>query len=110
MINAIAETLPTWTKKESNGMKWKVALAYPNFYEKEAGSEEYSAVAMGCILSKRKDNEEGRAMEIYCQITGLSTNGNMCLSGFQNYNGPVTVTYIPFYFCFLFFFFSLPIQ
>lgn len=61
MIIAIAESLPAWTKKESDGMKWKVALAYPRFYEKEAGREEYSAVAVECILSKRKDNSEGRS-------------------------------------------------
>lgn len=34
-------------------MKWKVALVYSNFYEKEAA--EYSAVVMGCILGKRKE-------------------------------------------------------
>lgn len=45
-------------------------------------------------------------MENYCQIAGLSPNQrteNMCLSGFQNFMGPMIVLQLPFFFPFPFF-------
>lgn len=51
-IIILAETLPDWTKRNSNGVKRKVSLIYPNFYRKKVSREEYSAIDVGYILGK----------------------------------------------------------
>ena len=92
-------------------MKWKVALVCPSVYGKETSREDNLAIVMSHICAKGKmiQREEPRIMENYCQTPELNPNqwpGSLCLSEFQNYNGPVTIVH--FYFSFPFFPFLPP--
>lgn len=105
MIIAITETLPAWPKNEHNGVRWKVALVCPSCDKKEAGREEYSAVVMSCILSKRKDHSKWRTKSHGELLSDSRTkpksrNWEYVLVWIPEYNGAGTVIYLPFFFCF----------